>query len=101
MDNAKIIKEGLDAMGIQTFGGENAPYIWLKTPEDKTSWEFFDWLLETCQIVGTPGAGFGAAGEGYFRLSSFAIKENVLQAVERMKNAIQAVFYRNTPIIWL
>lgn len=88
MDNAKIIKEGLDAMGIQTFGGENAPYIWLKTPEDKTSWEFFDWLLETCQIVGTPGAGFGAAGEGYFRLSSFAIKENVLQAVERMKNAI-------------
>lgn len=88
MENAKIIKEGLDTLGIETFGGENAPYIWLKTPEGKGSWEFFDWLLETCQIVGTPGAGFGAAGEGYFRISSFAVRENVKEAVERMKKAI-------------
>ena len=88
MENAKIIKAGLNALGIDTFGGENAPYIWLKAPQNKGSWEFFDWLLETCQIVGTPGAGFGSAGEGYFRISSFAIRENVLEAVERMKKAI-------------
>lgn len=88
MENAKIIKAGLNTLGIDTFGGENAPYIWLKAPQNKGSWEFFDWLLETCQIVGTPGAGFGSAGEGYFRISSFAIRENVLEAVERMKKAI-------------
>ncbi len=88
MENAKIIKAGLNALGIDTFGGENAPYIWLKAPQNKGSWEFFDWLLETCQIVGTPGAGFGSAGEGYFRISSFAIRENVLEAVERMKRAV-------------
>jgi LL-diaminopimelate aminotransferase len=88
MENAQIIKKALNDMGITTYGGENAPYIWLKTPSGKTSWEFFDWLLNTCQIVGTPGSGFGAAGEGYFRISAFAVRENVNTAVARMKTAM-------------
>ncbi|MGL1901827.1 MAG: LL-diaminopimelate aminotransferase [Fibrobacterales bacterium] len=84
MNNAKIIGEGLKKIGIEIYGGTNAPYIWLKTPEGMSSWDFFDKLLNECQIVGTPGAGFGAAGEGYFRLSSFCIKENVEEAVARI-----------------
>jgi LL-diaminopimelate aminotransferase len=84
MNNAKIIGDGLKKIGIEVYGGTNAPYIWLKTPEGMSSWDFFDKLLNECQIVGTPGAGFGAAGEGYFRLSSFCIKENVEEAVARI-----------------
>ncbi len=85
MDNARIIREGLTAAGIQCFGGVNAPYIWLRTPEGMTSWDFFDKLLNECHIVGTPGSGFGPSGEGYFRLSAFGDKEKVTEAVEKIK----------------
>jgi len=85
MDNARIIREGLTAAGIQCFGGINAPYIWLRTPEGMTSWDFFDKLLNECHVVGTPGSGFGPSGEGYFRLSAFGDKEKVSEAVEKIK----------------
>ncbi|MDE7366310.1 MAG: LL-diaminopimelate aminotransferase [Lachnospiraceae bacterium] len=85
MNNAKIIKEALAEIGYTVSGGVNAPYIWLKTPNDMTSWEFFDYLLENANIVGTPGSGFGPSGEGYFRLTAFGSYENTLTAVERIK----------------
>ena len=85
MENARIIREGLTAAGIDCYGGINAPYIWLKTPEGMTSWDFFDKLLAECFVVGTPGSGFGAAGEGYFRLSAFGDRANVETAVERIR----------------
>lgn len=85
MENARIIREGLAAAGLTVFGGVNAPYIWLKTPVGMTSWEFFDKLLTECNVVGTPGSGFGPSGEGYFRLSAFGSRENVIEAVERIK----------------
>ncbi len=85
MANAKIIREGLTAAGIECFGGVNAPYIWLKTPEGMTSWDFFDKLLSECFVVGTPGSGFGPSGEGYFRLSAFGERANVETAVQRIK----------------
>ena len=85
MNNAKTIKEGLAAAGYTVFGGVNAPYIWLKTPDKMTSWEFFDYLLDKANVVGTPGSGFGPSGEGYFRLTSFGSYENTLEAVERIK----------------
>lgn len=85
MDNARIIREGLKAAGIQCFGGVDSPYIWLRTPEGMSSWDFFDKLLQECHVVGTPGSGFGHSGEGYFRLSAFGDKENVKEAVERIK----------------
>lgn len=85
MKNAKIIKDGLKQAGYTVFGGVNAPYIWLKTPENMTSWDFFDYLLENVNIVGTPGSGFGPSGEGYFRLTAFGSYENTLAAVERIK----------------
>jgi len=85
MDNARIIREGLQAAGITCYGGVDAPYIWLKTPEGMTSWDFFDKLLQECHVVGTPGSGFGPSGEGYFRLSAFGDKEKVVEAVERIK----------------
>ncbi len=71
MRNASVIKEGLSAAGYEVYGGVNAPYIWLKTPEKMSSWEFFDYLLENANVVGTPGSGFGPSGEGYFRLTAF------------------------------
>jgi LL-diaminopimelate aminotransferase len=86
MDNAKLIREGLEATGLQIFGGTNAPYIWLKTPQDVTSWKFFDRLLYECHVVGTPGVGFGPSGEGYFRLTAFGSRENTQEAIERIKN---------------
>ncbi len=86
MDNAKIIYTGLKDAGYQVYGGVNAPYIWLKTPDNMTSWDFFDYLLENVQIVGTPGAGFGPSGEGYFRLTAFGSAENTVRAIERIKN---------------
>ena len=86
MNNAKIIREGLNAQGYKTYGGVNAPYIWLKTPDGVTSWDFFDMLLEKANIVGTPGSGFGPSGEGYFRLTAFGSKENTEKAIERIKN---------------
>ena len=84
MENAKIIREGLEKAGFVTYGGINAPYIWLKVPEGITSWEFFDKLLQEKQIVGTPGVGFGPSGEGYFRLTAFGSRENTIKAMERM-----------------
>lgn len=85
MKNAKTIREGLEAAGYTVSGGVNAPYIWLKTPENMTSWEFFDYLLERAGVVGTPGSGFGPSGEGYFRLTAFGSYENTLAALERIK----------------
>ena len=85
MNNAKLIKEGLTEAGFTVFGGVNAPYIWLKTPDKMTSWEFFDYLLENANVVGTPGSGFGPSGEGYFRLTAFGSLENTMAALERIK----------------
>lgn len=85
MNNAKVILEGLKAAGYTVSGGVNAPYIWLKTPDKMTSWEFFDYLLEKANVVGTPGSGFGPSGEGYFRLTAFGSYENTIAAVERIK----------------
>ena len=85
MENARLIREGLKAAGIDAYGGINAPYIWLKTPHAMPSWDFFDKLLTEVNIVGTPGAGFGPCGEGYFRLTAFGDRENTLRAVERIK----------------
>ena len=90
MKNARLIREGLESIGIQVYGGENAPYVWLKTPADTSSWEFFDQLLNQAHLVGTPGSGFGAAGEGYFRLSAFNSRENVDEAVRRIKGMLDA-----------
>ena len=85
MNNAKVIYSGLKEAGYDVFGGVNAPYIWLKTPGKMTSWEFFDHLLEDANVVGTPGAGFGPSGEGYFRLTAFGSYENTVKALERIK----------------
>lgn len=86
MKNAATIKAGLQEAGYTVFGGVNAPYIWLKTPENMTSWEFFDYLLEKANVVGTPGCGFGPSGEGYFRLTAFGTYENTLEAIARIKS---------------
>lgn len=86
LENAKIIKEGLEEAGYTVYGGVNSPYVWLKVPKNMTSWEFFDKLLEEVGIVGTPGSGFGEHGEGYFRLTAFGTKENTIEAIERIKN---------------
>lgn len=83
--NAKIIKEGLEQAGYKVFGGVNSPYVWLKVPNNMTSWEFFDKLLEKANIVGTPGSGFGPSGEGYFRLTGFGTRENTIEAINRIK----------------
>ena len=85
MKNSAAIKSLLQNAGLEVFGGENAPYIWLKTPDQMTSWEFFDYLLEKANVVGTPGSGFGPSGEGYFRLTAFGTYENTLAALERIK----------------
>lgn len=90
MENARIIREGLASTGLSPYGGVNAPYIWLKIPAGLTSWEFFDKLLNEAHVVGTPGSGFGSAGEGFFRLSAFGVRENVLEAVERIQNRLNA-----------
>jgi LL-diaminopimelate aminotransferase len=84
LENAKIIREQLTAAGIAVYGGVNAPYVWLQTPNNLSSWDFFDKLLNTCNVVGTPGSGFGAAGEGYFRISAFNSRENVEEAMKRI-----------------
>jgi len=84
MENAKIICEKLTAAGLTVYGGVNAPYVWVKTPNNLSSWEFFDQLLSQVNVVGTPGSGFGAAGEGYFRISAFNSRENVEEAMRRI-----------------
>ena len=85
MKNASVIKSGLQEAGYTVFGGVNAPYIWLKTPDQMNSWEFFDYLLANANVVGTPGSGFGPSGEGYFRLTAFGSYENTVAALERIK----------------
>ena len=85
MNNAKVIMEGLKSAGYSVSGGVNAPYIWLKTPDGMSSWDFFDYLLEKANVVGTPGSGFGPSGEGYFRLTAFGSYENTVEAIERIK----------------
>ena len=85
MENARIIKESLESMGLTTYGGVNAPYIWLKTPEGSGSWDFFDMLLNEKQIVSTPGVGFGQSGEGFVRLTAFGKREETIEAVSRLK----------------
>lgn len=85
MENARMIREGLVDAGFTAYGGVNAPYIWLKTPDNLTSWEFFDRLLNEVQVVGTPGSGFGASGEGFFRLTAFGTHENTVEALKRIR----------------
>ena len=85
MKNAHYILNGLKEAGYQVYGGVNSPYVWMKTPGGMTSWEFFDHLLETVHVVGTPGSGFGPSGEGYFRLTAFGTYENTVEAVDRIR----------------
>ncbi|MCX8128683.1 MAG: LL-diaminopimelate aminotransferase [Clostridia bacterium] len=89
MTNAGIIREGIESLGLQVFGGVNAPYIWLKTPNGIDSWAFFDKLLNEANIVGTPGVGFGPSGQGYFRLTAFGNRENTIEAVNRFKTRLK------------
>ena len=89
LDNAKIIREGLDEAGIKYYGGINSPYVWLKVPNNMKSWDFFDLLLEKANVVGTPGVGFGPSGEGYFRLTAFGERENTEEAMRRIKETLQ------------
>lgn len=90
MENARIIREQLTAAGLQVYGGVNAPYVWVKTPNGLSSWDFFDKLLHSCHVVGTPGSGFGAAGEGYFRISAFNSRANVVEAMDRVTHQFKA-----------
>ena len=85
LENAKIIKEGLIEAGFTVYGGINSPYVWLKTPNNMSSWDFFDELLEKANVVGTPGSGFGSCGEGFLRLTAFGTKENSIEAIKRIK----------------
>ncbi len=89
LTNASIIKSGLESIGIKVFGGVNAPYIWMQTPNGLDSWVFFDKLLSEANIVGTPGVGFGPSGQGYFRLTAFGNRENTEAAVERFKTRLK------------
>jgi LL-diaminopimelate aminotransferase len=88
MENARIIREGLEAAGLTVYGARNAPYIWVKTPGRLSSWEFFDKLLHEAHVVGTPGAGFGPSGEGYFRLTAFGDRASTEEAVDRIKTRL-------------
>ena len=85
MENARIIRESLQSIGLQVFGGVNAPYVWTKTPKGMSSWEYFDYLLKEKNIVCTPGAGFGTAGEGFVRFSSFGSREDTIEAMKRLE----------------
>lgn len=91
-NNAKVMMEALDSLGIWYCGGTNAPYIWMKCPDGMSSWEFFDCLLHEIQVVGTPGAGFGACGEGYFRLSMFGSPEDTKEAARRIRELLSRCF---------
>ena len=86
MENARIMRESLVAMGYEVFGGVNAPYVWIKSSDDMPSWDLFDKFLNEAHLVGTPGSGFGPSGEGYFRFSAFAMRENVIEAMDRIKD---------------
>ncbi len=89
MGNARIIRSGMQSLGMTAFGGDNAPYIWLKTPNGMSSWEFFDKLLQETGVIGTPGVGFGPGGEGYFRLSAFGHREDIEEAVATIKDNLK------------
>lgn len=89
MENARIIREGLLSLGLKVFGGDNAPYLWLRTPGGMSSWEFFDKLLEETGVIGTPGSGFGPGGEGYFRLSAFGHREDIIKAVKSIQTGLK------------
>lgn len=89
LENARLIRAELAAAGLAVYGGVNAPYVWVKTPDGLSSWDFFDRLLQTCHVVGTPGSGFGAAGEGYFRISAFNSRENVEEAMRRIRENLR------------
>lgn len=84
LGNARIIREGVAKLGLKVFGGVNAPYVWVKAPDNMKSWEYFDFLLKQKNIVTTPGAGFGRSGEGYIRFSAFGSRENTIEAMERL-----------------
>ena len=84
MENAAILHEAATAAGLTVYGGVNAPYLWIKGPTDETSWQIFDRMLQEKQIVITPGSGFGRAGEGFFRMSAFNSRENILEAARRL-----------------
>lgn len=86
MTNARMMKEGFEKVGISVYGGENAPYLWLKTPDGMTSWKFFEQMLYEAHVVGTPGVGFGPSGEGYIRLTAFGNRENCKEAMQRIRN---------------
>lgn len=88
LGNAKAVADGLKSVGIRCFGGRNSPYIWFEVPNGLTSWQMFDRLLSSAQVIGTPGSGFGRMGEGYFRLTAFAEPERTLEAVKRIKNGL-------------
>jgi LL-diaminopimelate aminotransferase len=90
MENARLIREGLSRAGYRVYGGVNAPYIWLQVPAGLTSWQYFDRLLNEANVVGTPGSGFGRCGEGYFRLSAFGFRQNVEEALERIRSKLPA-----------
>jgi LL-diaminopimelate aminotransferase len=90
LENAQIIREQLTTAGLKVYGGVNAPYVWVQTPNGLSSWDFFDKLLHTCNVVGTPGSGFGAAGEGYFRISAFNSRANVVEAMRRITETFQS-----------
>ena len=89
MENARIIREGLKSVGLTVYGGDNAPYLWVKSPGDLTSWQFFDKLLHECQVITTPGSGFGPVGEGFIRVSAFGHRENVEKAVRSIIDNLQ------------
>jgi LL-diaminopimelate aminotransferase len=89
MENARLIREGMEAAGLTVYGGRNAPYIWVKTPPGLGSWDFFDLLLNDAHVVGTPGSGFGPSGEGYFRLTAFGAREQTEEAVARIKTKLR------------
>jgi LL-diaminopimelate aminotransferase len=89
MTNARIIREGLESAGLTVYGGRNAPYIWVQAPGQLSSWDFFDKLLREAHVVGTPGAGFGPSGEGYFRLTAFGARPAAEEAVERIKSRLK------------
>jgi LL-diaminopimelate aminotransferase len=89
LENARIIREGLYRKGLQVYGGVNAPYLWVQTPKKMDSWAFFDKLLTECNVVGTPGVGFGPSGQRFFRLSAFGFREKIEEAVERIQSRLK------------
>ena len=89
MENARIIGEGIESLGLAFYGGVNAPYLWVKTPGDMSSWDFFEKMLQEAQVVGTPGSGFGPSGEGYIRLSAFGHRSDIEEAVQSLQNSLR------------